>query len=318
MALENLKNGKIYVAGHTGLVGHALMRRLEREGCRAIITREYSQLDLRDQQAANRFFQEERPEYVFLAAAKVGGIGANMQYPASFIGDNLMIQTNVIDAAYRYGVKKLLFLGSSCIYPRNCPQPIREEYLLSDALEKTNEPYAIAKIAGLKMCQSYNRQYGTNFIVCMPTNLYGPHDNIELHSSHVLPALLRKCYEAKRDGLSSITVWGSGNPYREFLYIDDLADACLFLMEQYEGDEIVNVGTGKDITIADLAQLIQEVVGYTGDIIFDPSKPDGTPRKLLNVDRMSALGWRASTPLREGIAKTFAWYKEYTSNSTTV
>ena len=308
MAGENIKDGKVYVAGHAGLVGRALVRRLEAEGCKNIITREHQELDLRDQQAVNRFFEKERPEYVFLAAAKVGGIVANMQYPASFIYDNLVIQINVIDAAYRYGVKKLLFLGSSCIYPRDCPQPIKEEYLMTGELEKTNEPYALAKIAGLKLCESYNRQYGTNFIACMPTNLYGPYDNFDLNSSHVLPALLRKCYEAKLYGEKQITVWGSGKPYREFLYVDDLADACIFLMKQYEGNEIVNVGTGKDSTIAQLVYLIKELVGYEGAIIFDPSKPDGTPRKLLNVDRLAKLGWRAPTSLRDGIIKTVEWY----------
>jgi GDP-L-fucose synthase len=308
MAVEMIKSGKIYVAGHAGLVGHALVRRLKMEGCRTIITREQDQLDLRDQQAVKHFFETERPEYVFLAAAKVGGIGANMQYPASFMYDNLAIQLNVIDAAYRHGVKKLLFLGSSCIYPRTCPQPIKEEYLMTGELEKTNEPYALAKIAGLKLCESYNRQYGTNFIACMPTNLYGSHDNFDMYSSHVLPALVRKCYEAKLNGEKQITVWGSGKPYREFLYVDDLADACIFLMKQYEGHEIINVGTGKDITIMDLVHLIKDMVGYEGEILFDTSKPDGTPRKLLNVDKLTALGWRAPTALRDGIARTLDWY----------
>ncbi len=308
MACENIKDGKVYVAGHTGLVGRALVRRLKAEGCATIITREHQELDLRDQQAVNCFFEKERPEYVFLAAAKVGGIGANMEYPASFIYDNLAIQINVIHAAYRCGVKKLLFLGSSCIYPRNCPQPIKEEYLMTGELEKTNEGYALAKIAGLKLCESYNRQYGTNFIACMPTNLYGIYDNFDLNSSHVLPALLRKCFEAKRDGKKEIAVWGSGNPYREFLYVDDMADACIFLMKQYKGNEVVNVGTGKDSTIADLAYLIKEIVGYEGELIFDSSKPDGTPRKLLNVDRLTKLGWRAPTSLRDGISKTVEWY----------
>ena len=309
MALENIKNGNVYVAGHTGLVGRALVRRLEAEGCRTIITREYDQLDLRDRLAVNRFFESERPEYVFLAAAKVGGIGANMQYPASFIYDNLAIQLNVIDAAYRYGVNKLLFLGSSCIYPRNCPQPIKEQYLMTGELEKTNEPYALAKIAGLKLCESYNRQYGTNFIACMPTNLYGSYDNFDLKNSHVLPALLRKCYEAKLEGEKRLVVWGSGKPYREFLYVDDLADACIFLMKQYEGNEIVNVGTGKEISIAALAYLVKEIVGYEGEIVFDLSKPDGTPRKLLDVNKLTELGWCAPTSLRDGIQKMLEWYE---------
>jgi len=309
MALENIKNGNVYVAGHTGLVGRALVRRLEAEGCRTIITREYDQLDLRDRLAVNRFFESERPEYVFLAAAKVGGIGANMQYPASFIYDNLAIQLSVIDAAYRYGVNKLLFFGSSCIYPRNCPQPIKEQYLMTGELEKTNEPYALAKIAGLKLCESYNRQYGTNFIACMPTNLYGSYDNFDLKNSHVLPALLRKCYEAKQEGKKQVTVWGSGKPYREFLYVDDLADAGIFLMKQYEGNEIINVGTGKDISIADLACLVKEIVGYEGEIVFDVSKPDGTPRKLLDVNKLTELGWCAPTSLRDGIQKMLEWYE---------
>ena len=307
MAFENIKDGKVYVAGHQGLVGRALVRRLEAEGCTTIITRTFHELDLRDQQAVSRFFETERPDYVFLAAAKVGGINANMQYPASFIYDNLAIQLNVIDAAYRYGVKKLLFLGSSCIYPRNCPQPIKEEYLMIGALEATNEPYAIAKIAGLKLCESYNRQYGTNFIACMPTNLYGPYDNFDLENSHVLPALVRKCCEAKMAGSKQISVWGTGQPYREFLYVDDLADACLFLMRHYEGNDPVNVGTGEDITIAQLAQLIAEIVEYKGSIIFDATKPDGTPRKLLDIGKLSGLGWQASTSLRDGIRKMVAW-----------
>ena len=309
MAVEHIKNEIVYVTGHTGLVGHALMRRLKTEGCRTVVTRNYSELDLRNQQAVNDFFEAERPAYVFLAAAKVGGIGANMRYPASFIYDNLAIQLNVIDAAYRYGVKKLLFLGSSCIYPRNCPQPIKEQYLMTGELEKTNEPYALAKIAGLKLCESYNRQYGTNFIACMPTNVYGPYDNFDLNSSHVLPALLRKCYEAKMNEERQVVLWGSGTPYREFLYVDDLADACIFLMKQYGGNEIINVGTGKECSIADLALLVKEIVGYEGKIVFDSSKPDGTPRKLLDVDRLTKLGWRAPTCLRDGIAKTFAWYE---------
>ncbi|HDM78405.1 MAG TPA: GDP-L-fucose synthase [Deltaproteobacteria bacterium] len=305
------KASKIFVAGHRGLVGSAILRKLQTEGYSNIVTRTREELDLRDQQAVNRFFEEERPEYVFLAAAKVGGILANSTCPADFIRDNLQIQTNVIDAAYRYGVKKLLFLGSSCIYPRNAPQPMKEEYLLTGSLEPTNEWYAIAKIAGIKMCQAYRRQYGFNAICVMPTNLYGPGDNFDLKTSHVIPALIRKFHEAKAEGKSHVVVWGTGNPRREFLYVDDLADALLFLMEHYNSEEIINVGIGKDITIRELAELIREVVGYEGDIVFDLSKPDGVPRKLLDVSRIHALGWQAKTPLREGLEKTYRWYVEH-------
>ncbi len=311
MAAEDIQNAKIYVAGHNGLVGRAIVRRLVAEGCTNILIRTYEELDLRDQKAVHTFFEVERPEYVFLAAAKVGGICANVQYPASFIYDNLAIALNVIDSAHRYGVKKLLFLGSSCIYPRMCPQPIKEEYLLTSELEKTNTSYAIAKIAGLTLCESYNRQYGTNFIACMPTNLYGPYDNFDPQTSHVLPALLRKCYMAKKHNEQQVVVWGTGMPYREFLYVDDLADACLFLMRHYEGNGIINVGTGRDITIAKLADLVKEVVGYEGDIIFDTSKTDGTPRKLLDVDKLTALGWKAPTSLEDGVKKVMAWCEEY-------
>lgn len=304
------KDAKIYVAGHNGLVGSAIVRRLEQEGHTNILTRSFSGLDLRNQQAVNDFFNTERPEYVFLAAAKVGGILANATYPASFLYDNLAIAQNVIDAAHRYGVKKLLFLGSSCIYPRDCAQPMKEEYLLTSELEKTNEPYAIAKIAGLKLCEAYNRQFGTDFISCMPTNLYGPYDNFNLETSHVLPAIMRKFIEAKRTNQPTMTLWGTGTVYREFLYVDDLADACVFLMNNYSGYETVNVGTGRDITINDAAKMIQEEVGYTGEIVYDSSKPDGTPRKLLNVNKLNALGWYASVDLREGIKKTLAWCKE--------
>ncbi len=304
------KDAKIYVAGHNGLVGSAIVRRLEQEGHTNILTRSFSGLDLRNQQAVNDFFNTERPEYVFLAAAKVGGILANATYPASFLYDNLAIAQNVIDAAHRYGVKKLLFLGSSCIYPRDCAQPMKEEYLLTSELEKTNEPYAIAKIAGLKLCEAYNRQFGTDFISCMPTNLYGPYDNFNLETSHVLPAIMRKFIEAKRTNQPTMTLWGTGTVYREFLYVDDLADACVFLMNNYSGYETVNVGTGRDITINDAAKMIQEEVGYTGEIVYDSSKPDGTPRKLLNVNKLNARGWYASVDLREGIKKTLAWCKE--------
>ncbi len=300
-------DAKIYVAGHRGLVGSAIIEKLSEKGFTNIVFRTSQELDLRNQQAVEQFFATEKPEYVFLAAAKVGGIKANWDYPANFIFDNLSIEINVINAAYKYRVKKLLFLGSSCIYPRACPQPIKEEYLLTSELEKTNEPYAIAKIAGISLCQSYNRQYGTNFIVCMPTNLYGPRDNFDLETSHVLPALLIKIYKAKKEQKESVVLWGTGGPYREFLYIDDLADALIFLMQEYSSTEIVNVGTGKDITIAQLAQLIKDIVGYEGTILFDRSKPDGTPRKLLNVDKLEALGWQAQTSLKEGIQKTLQW-----------
>ncbi len=301
------KDAKIYVAGHTGLVGSTIIRTLQKESFTNLVVRTRKELDLCNQAAVDDFFAQERPEYVFLAAAHVGGIYANMTYPAQFIYNNLQITTHVIHAAYKYKVKKLLFLGSSCIYPRNCPQPIKEEYLLTDELEKTNEPYAIAKIAGIKMCQAYNKQYGTNFISCMPTNLYGPYDNFNLENSHVLPALLVKIYEAKKQAKPNVQVWGTGKPYREFLYVDDLADGLLFLMEHYNGSEIVNIGTGTDVTIKQLVDTIKEVVGYDGELVFDPSKPDGTPRKLLNVDKLHALGWRASTSLAEGIQKTLDW-----------
>lgn len=301
-------DSKIFVAGHNGLVGSALMRKLLKEGYTNIITRSSKELDLCNQAEVNRFFEEERPEYVFLSAAKVGGIIANMTYPADFIYNNLMISVNVIHAAYNYGVKKLLFLGSSCIYPRDCEQPILEEYLLSGYLEKTNEPYAVAKIAGIKICQSYNKQYGAKFISCMPTNLYGINDNFDLQNSHVLPALLSKFVTAKETNASQVTVWGTGNALREFLYVEDLASALFFLMENYDGDEIVNVGTGVDISIGDLARLMKKVVGYEGEIIFDTTKPDGTPRKLLNVNKLAGLGWKAETSLEEGLEKTLEWY----------
>lgn len=300
-------NAKIYVAGHAGLVGSAIVRKLNQDGYHNIIMRNSTELDLRDQHAVRIFFETEKPEYVFLAAAKVGGIWANMTYPAEFIYDNLMIELNIIDAAYRTGVKKLLFLGSSCIYPRNCPQPIKEEYLLTSELEKTNEPYALAKIAGINLCQSYNRQYGTNFIACMPTNLYGPGDNFHPENSHVMPALLRKIYDAHKNNEPEVVIWGSGTPYREFLYVDDLADAVVYLMNTYTGQEVINIGTGKDITIANLANLIAQALGYKGSFIFDTNKPDGTPRKVLNVDRLAKTGWYASTSLQDGIIKTVTW-----------
>lgn len=302
------KDAKIYVAGHRGLVGSALVRELARLGYRNLLLRESRELDLRNQADTLALFQGERPEYAFLAAAKVGGIAANNSFPADFIYDNLMIQNNVIHSAYLNGVKKLLLLGSTCIYPRLAPQPIREEALLTGPLEPTNEPYAIAKIAGIKLCQSYNRQYGTRFISAMPTNLYGPNDNFDLDSSHVLPALMRKFHEAKVSGSPSVTVWGSGTPYREFVHVDDVARASLFLMERYEGWEPVNVGSGQELTIRELAEKIREVVGFTGEIVFDSSKPDGTPRKLSDVSRIHQLGWRHGIELMQGLRDTYAWY----------
>jgi GDP-L-fucose synthase len=301
------KNAKIYVAGHTGLVGSALIRRLQHDNYTNILTCNPAHLDLRNQQSVFRFFEEQKPEYVFLAAAKVGGIWANMHYPAEFIYDNLMIELNVIHAAYQTGVQRLLFLGSSCIYPRNCPQPIKEEYLLSSELEKTNEPYAIAKIAGLQLCQSYNKQYGTDFIACMPTNLYGPGDNFHPENSHVMPALIQKIYTAHQKNNDHVVIWGSGKPYREFLYVDDLADALVHLMNTYQRKELINIGTGKDISIANLANLIAEVIGYKGCFIFDESKPDGTPRKVLHVARLAETQWYAKISLEEGIARTINW-----------
>lgn len=302
---------RIYVAGHTGLVGSALVRALQREGYTQIITRSMAELDLRNASAVNVFFEHYKPEYVFLAAAKVGGIQANIDFPAEFIHDNLAIQLSVIHNAYTHGVKKLLFLGSSCIYPRNCPQPIKEEYLLSGLLEQSNDAYAIAKIAGIKMCQAYNKQYGTQFIACMPTNLYGPHDTFDLQTSHVLPALIAKCVQAQRNNVSSVSIWGTGTPRREFLYVDDLADACLFLMKQYDGSHIINVGTGYDVTIAELAQNIRAAIGYMGDFTFDATRPDGTPRKVLDVSTITALGWQPRVSLHEGITKTVQWYLAY-------
>ncbi|NLJ83066.1 MAG: GDP-L-fucose synthase [Bacteroidales bacterium] len=299
---------KIYVAGHTGLVGSAIMRVLNRNGYTHICTRERSQLDLRNQQAVHEFFEQEKPEYVFLAAAKVGGIHANNTYPAEFIYDNLMIQSNIIHAAYVHKVKKLLFLGSSCIYPKMSPQPIKEEYLLTGLLEPTNEAYAIAKIAGLEMCKFYRRQYGCDFISAMPTNLYGINDNFDLNTSHVLPALIRKFHEAKVNQQDEVVLWGTGKPLREFLFVDDLADSLVFLMNHYSEEIHVNIGTGEDISIYDLALTIQEVVGYKGKIVYDSSKPDGTPRKLLNVGRLHQSGWKHKISLQEGITTVYNWY----------
>jgi GDP-L-fucose synthase len=299
------KDSKIYVAGHRGMVGSAIVRKLQEQGHTNIIMRTSAELDLRNQQAVNAFFEKERPEYVFVAAAKVGGILANNTYRAEFLYDNLMIQSNVIHASYLQGVKKLMFLGSSCIYPKLAPQPLKEEYLLTGELEPTNEPYAIAKIAGIKMCDAYRHQYGCNFISVMPTNLYGPNDNYDLQSSHVLPALIRKFHEAKVNNAPSVVIWGSGSPRREFLHADDLADACYFLMQRYNEPGFVNIGTGEDIPIKDLALLIKEIVGYTGKLEHDLSKPDGTPRKLMDVQRLHSLGWKAKIGLREGIEKVY-------------
>ncbi len=301
---------KIYIAGHRGLVGSAILRWLRKEGYTNLVIRSSTELDLRQAEEVDAFFAEEKPRYVFLAAAKVGGILANDTYPAIFIHDNLAIQTAVIDCAYRHGVKKLLFLGSSCIYPRSAPQPMKEEYLLTGSLEPTNAPYAVAKIAGIVMCQSYNRQYGTNYISLMPTNLYGPGDNFDLETSHVLPALVRKFHEAKENNLPQVDIWGSGSPRREFLHVDDLADAACFLMQSYDETEIINVGVGEDVTIMELAELVKCVVGYCGVIVTDPIKPDGTPRKLLDVSRLKSLGWHPRYDLRRGIEQTYNWFRE--------
>lgn len=304
-------HSKIYIAGHKGLVGSALKRKLESLGYTNLISRTGAELDLRCQQAVENFFAAEKPEYVFLAAARVGGILANDTQPAEFIYDNLAIQTNIIHSSYRNNVRKLLFLGSSCIYPKFAPQPLKEECLLTGALEPTNESYAIAKIAGIKMCKSYNRQYGTNYISVMPTNLYGINDNFDLDTSHVLPALIRKFHEAKTENKAEVEIWGTGRPRREFLYVDDLADACVYLMQNYdfnETGEFVNIGTGSDLTILELAELIKTVVGYQGSLKFDPAKPDGTPQKLLDVTRLSGLGWKAKTSLEDGIKATYNWF----------
>lgn len=299
---------KIYIAGHRGLVGSAILRGLQAKGYTNLVYRNSSELDLRKFDDVLSFFIQEQIDYVFMAAAKVGGIIANNDYPADFIRDNLLIQTNVIDASYKTGVQKLLFLGSTCIYPKLAPQPLKEEYLLTGELEATNEPYAIAKIAGIKMCQSYNRQYGTTYISVMPTNLYGPNDNFDLERSHVLPALLRKIHEAKENNMPHVEIWGTGTPKREFLHADDLADACLFLMDEYEDNEIINVGVGEDISIKELAELIKKVVGYNGELKFNTSKPDGTPRKLVDVTKISNLGWKAKISLEDGIRSSYQWF----------
>lgn len=303
------KNAKIFVAGHRGMVGSAIVRNLQGKGYSRILTRTREELDLLNQAAVTDFVQREKPDYIFIAAAKVGGIQANNTYRADFIYQNLQIELNLIHAAHLADVERLLFLGSSCIYPCNAPQPLREECLLTGPLELTNEPYAIAKIAGIKLCEAYNRQYGRRYVNAMPTNLYGPNDNYDLENSHVLPALLRKAYEAKQRGVATYTVWGSGKPMREFLYVDDMADACTFLMEREDiSSGIYNIGTGNDVTIRELAEAVMDTVGFKGQIVFDTSKPDGTPRKLLNVDRMAEFGWRARISLRDGLALTFAAY----------
>ncbi|ABC89577.1 GDP-L-fucose synthase protein [Rhizobium etli CFN 42] len=305
------KTSKIYVAGHRGMVGSAILRRLASAGYTNVITRTHADLNLVDQAATVRFLAEEKPDYIFMAAAKVGGIHANNTYRAEFLYQNLMIETNIVHAAWQAGVQGMLFLGSSCIYPRDCPQPIREDYLLTGPLEQTNEPYAIAKIAGVKLCESYNRQYGTQYASAMPTNLYGPNDSYDLNNSHVLPALIRKAHEAKIRGEKELVVWGSGQPMREFLYVDDMADACVFLMENQISEGLFNIGTGEDVTIRQLAETVMEIVGFEGGIVYDISKPDGTPRKLLNVDRMKALGWQARTSLADGIAKAYADFRSH-------
>jgi len=304
------KNDKIYVAGHRGMVGSAITRKLKKEGFTSLIQKTSKELDLRNQAAVHAFFEQERPDHVFLAAAKVGGILANNTYRAEFLYDNLMIQNNIIDAAYRSGVQKLMFLGSSCIYPKLAPQPLKEDALLTGELEPTNEPYAIAKIAGIKMADAYRSQYGCNFISVMPTNLYGPNDNYDLNNSHVLPALIRKFHEAKKKGEPSVTLWGTGKPRREFLHADDLADACFFLMQQYNEPGFVNIGTGEDLEIGELALLIKKTVGYEGEIKHDLSKPDGTPRKLMDVTKLHKLGWKASISLEEGIRKVYEDFKK--------
>lgn len=306
------KGSRIYVAGHRGMVGSAIVRKLTASGYTNLVVRSHAELDLTNQAAVTSFFQGEKPDYVFLAAAKVGGIHANNQYRAEFIYQNLLIESNIIHAAWQAGVAKLQFLGSSCIYPRNCPQPIKEEYLLTGPLEPTNEPYAIAKIAGIKLCESYNQQYGTQYISAMPTNLYGPNDNYDLDNSHVLPALIRKTHEAKTQRASELVVWGTGRPLREFLYVDDMADACVYLMEQNISEGLYNIGCGADVTIQKLAETVMEVLKFEGRVTFDPSKPDGTPRKLLDVSRLRSLGWAPQTDLRTGIARA---YQDFLANS---
>ncbi len=305
------KQDKIYIAGHRGMVGSAILRALQAQGFSNFLLRTSSELDLRNQQAVAEFFAKEKPDYVFLAAAKVGGIIANSTFKADFIYENLMIQSNVIHQSYLNGVHKLMFLGSSCIYPKMAPQPLKEDYLLTGVLEPTNEPYAIAKIAGIKMCDAYREQYGCNFISVMPTNLYGPNDNYDLNASHVLPAMLRRFIMAKRNGDASVTIWGTGSPKREFLHANDLAQACLFLMENYNETGLVNIGIGDDISILDLAHLVKKIVGFEGEILTDPSKPDGTPRKLMDVSKLNGLGWKATIALEDGIQKVYDEIKDY-------
>ena len=300
---------RIFVAGHTGMVGSALVRRLRSAGFDRLILPTRSELDLRVQAQVEQFFRSEQPQYVFLAAARVGGILANDTYPADFIADNLAIELNIVRAAHEHGVEKLLFLGSSCVYPKHAPQPMKEEHLLTGLLEPTNEPYAIAKIAGIKLCEAYHRQFGDRFFSLMPSNLYGPHDNFDLQTSHVLPALLRKFHEAKLSGARAVEVWGSGTPRREFLHVDDLADACVYLLPRLQGGELVNVGTGSDLTIKELVAVISEVIGYDGEIVWDGNKPDGAPRKLLDVSKLRALGWRPRIELHDGIASVYQWYQ---------
>lgn len=312
------KQSKVYVAGHLGLVGSAIVRDLKSKGYINLIERTSKQLDLRDQRAVQQFFEQEQPEYVFLAAAKVGGILANSTYPAQFLYDNIVIQSNVIEAARQYDVKKLLFLGSTCIYPKLAPQPLKEEYLLTGELEPTNEPYALAKISGIKMCNAYNKQYGSNFISVMPTNLYGSNDNFDLQNSHVLPALIRKIHEAKVNGSSTVTIWGTGTPLREFLHADDLADACIYLMENCTADDIgefVNISTGKEVSIKELAVLLCDTIGFEGELLFDKSKPDGTPRKLTDVTKLHQLGWHHQIELKEGVQDAYQWYLENVANN---
>jgi GDP-L-fucose synthase len=309
--LEIDRQARVFVAGHRGLVGSAILRVLEREGFTNVLKATRDQLDLRDQAAVNYWFRANRPEYVFLVAGMVGGIHANASYPAHFIYDNMMIHATVVHSSHVYGVKKLLYLGSSCIYPRECPQPIKEEYLLTGPLEPTNEPYALAKIAGIKLCQAYRKQYGCNFISAMPTNLYGPNDNFDLTSSHVVPALMRKFHDAKVSGEPRVTIWGTGSPRRELLHVDDLALACVFLMKHYEGAEHLNVGTGEDLTIRALAELLRETIYPEAELVFDAHKPDGAPRKLLDVTRLHALGWKHRIGLREGLESTYAWFLEH-------
>lgn len=304
------KDDKIYVAGHRGLVGSAIVRNLQEKGYRNIIGRTHSEMDLTSQAEVRAFFEKERPDAVILAAAKVGGIHANETAPADFAYENLQIQCNVIHCCHQYQVKKLLFLGSTCIYPRMAPQPIPEDALLTGPLEETNEAYAIAKIAGLEMCKFYKRQYGDDFISCMPTNLYGPHDNYDLEGSHVMPAMIRKFHEAKQAGAATVELWGTGSPLREFLYVDDMADACVFLLEQYNGEQHVNIGTGKEVTIRELAETVKRVVGYQGEIVWNKDMPDGTPRKLTNVEKLHELGWTHKVELEEGVALAYQWFKE--------